>query len=79
MMPSDAVLAALCASIYGITAPVGFEHFDPGNDDGVCWALKRLPGFDVVVFRGDQRHSYENPGMKTAVGYSAVLLTPLLP
>ena len=52
MMPSDAVLAALCASIYGITAPVGFEHFDPGNDDGVCWALKRLPGFDVVVFRG---------------------------
>ena len=36
------------------------------------------PG-DVVVFRGDQRHSYENQGAKTAVGYSAVLLTPLLP
>jgi transcriptional regulator with XRE-family HTH domain len=35
------------------------------------------PG-DVVVFRGDQRHSYENPGKKPAVGYSAVLLTPLL-
>ena len=35
------------------------------------------PG-DVVVFRGDQRHSYENPGKKTAVGYSAVLLTPAL-
>lgn len=33
------------------------------------------PG-DVVVFRGDQKHSYENPGMKTAVGYSVVLLTP---
>jgi transcriptional regulator with XRE-family HTH domain len=35
------------------------------------------PG-DVVVFRGDQRHSYENPGKKPAVGYSAVLLTPVL-
>lgn len=33
------------------------------------------PG-DVVVFRGDQRHSYENPGRKVAVGYSAVLLAP---
>ena len=33
------------------------------------------PG-DVVVFRGDQRHSYENPGRKLAVGYSAVLLAP---
>lgn len=35
------------------------------------------PG-DVVVFRGDQRHSYENPGKRPAVGYSAVLLSPLL-
>jgi transcriptional regulator with XRE-family HTH domain len=34
------------------------------------------PG-DVVVFRGDQRHSYDNPGKKLAVGYSAVLLTPI--
>ncbi|HEY7515406.1 MAG TPA: helix-turn-helix domain-containing protein [Vicinamibacteria bacterium] len=32
------------------------------------------PG-DVLVFRGDQRHSYRNPGRKTAVGYSVVLLT----
>ncbi len=29
---------------------------------------------DVVVFRGDQRHSYENPTSKPAVGYSVVLL-----
>jgi XRE family transcriptional regulator, regulator of sulfur utilization len=35
------------------------------------------PG-DVVVFRGDQRHSYENPGKRPAVGYSAVLLAPPL-
>jgi transcriptional regulator with XRE-family HTH domain len=31
------------------------------------------PG-DVVVFAGDQRHSYRNPGRAPAVGYSVVLL-----
>lgn len=31
------------------------------------------PG-DVAVFRGDQRHSYHNPGAKTAVAYSVVVL-----
>jgi transcriptional regulator with XRE-family HTH domain len=34
------------------------------------------PG-DVVVFRGDQRHSYANPGQRPAVGYSVVILEPL--
>jgi transcriptional regulator with XRE-family HTH domain len=37
----------------------------------------QLEAGDVVVFRGDQRHSYENAGKKPAVGYSAVLLAPL--
>ena len=36
----------------------------------------RLAPGDVVVFRGDQRHSYRNPGSRTAVGYSVVLLAP---
>jgi XRE family transcriptional regulator, regulator of sulfur utilization len=36
----------------------------------------RLEPGDVVVFRGDQRHSYQNPGSRPAVGYSVVLLTP---
>jgi transcriptional regulator with XRE-family HTH domain len=31
---------------------------------------------DVVVFRGDQNHSYRNPGARAAVGYSVVLLAP---
>jgi transcriptional regulator with XRE-family HTH domain len=31
---------------------------------------------DVVVFRGDQRHSYRNPTASPAVGYSVVLLLP---
>jgi XRE family transcriptional regulator, regulator of sulfur utilization len=34
------------------------------------------PG-DVVVFRGDQRHSYANAGQKPAVGYSVVILEPV--
>src|SRR5215471_5199348 len=33
------------------------------------------PG-DVVVFRGDQKHSYSNRGAKVAVAYSAVVLGP---
>ena len=38
---------------------------------GEEWRL--LPG-DVLVFRGDQRHSYANPGARRAVGYSVVVL-----
>jgi XRE family transcriptional regulator, regulator of sulfur utilization len=31
---------------------------------------------ELVVFRGDQRHAYQNPGTATAVGYSVVILAP---
>jgi transcriptional regulator with XRE-family HTH domain len=34
----------------------------------------KLGAGDVVVFRGDQRHSYRNLGERIAVGYSAVLI-----
>ncbi|HEY3234829.1 MAG TPA: helix-turn-helix domain-containing protein [Polyangiaceae bacterium] len=37
----------------------------------------RLGVGDVVVFRGDQRHSYANIGKAVAVGYSVVLLNPV--
>lgn len=40
---------------------------------GSTWRLG--PG-DVVVFRGDQPHSYHNPGDAPAVGYSMVVLAP---
>jgi XRE family transcriptional regulator, regulator of sulfur utilization len=40
---------------------------------GEQWKLS--PG-DVVVFRGDQRHSYANTGSRTTVAYSIVLLGP---
>jgi transcriptional regulator with XRE-family HTH domain len=36
------------------------------------------PG-DVVVFRGDQRHSYANPLDRTAIGYSVVVLARVAP
>jgi len=41
---------------------------------GEHWRLK--PG-DVVAFRGDQRHSYANPGLEVAIGYSVVVLAPV--
>jgi len=41
---------------------------------GEQWRLS--PG-DVMTFRGDQRHSYANPGARAAVGYSVVLLAPV--
>ncbi|MDB4940796.1 MAG: hypothetical protein JWP97_330 [Labilithrix sp.] len=34
----------------------------------------RLASGDVVAFRGDQRHSYVNPGHRTAIAYSVVVL-----
>lgn len=33
----------------------------------------RLTPGDVLVFQGDQRHSYLNPGERTSIGYSVVL------
>lgn len=41
---------------------------------GESWDLD--PG-DVVVFRGDQRHSYRNSGRTAAVAYSVVALAPV--
>jgi XRE family transcriptional regulator, regulator of sulfur utilization len=40
---------------------------------GGAWTL--VAG-DVLVFRGDQRHAYHNPGDEIAVAYSTVLLAP---
>lgn len=36
----------------------------------------RLQRGDVMVFRGDQNHSYRNPGRHAAVAYSVVALAP---
>ncbi|MFO0677780.1 MAG: XRE family transcriptional regulator [Polyangiaceae bacterium] len=42
---------------------------------GESW---HLHAGDLVAFRGDQRHSYANPGTKTAVGYSVVVLARMV-
>lgn len=51
----DAAIARLACAIYGYAgdSPEPWDHFDRGsNDDGVCWALRRLDGVDVLVLRG---------------------------
>jgi transcriptional regulator with XRE-family HTH domain len=35
-----------------------------------------LAAGDVVIFRGDQRHGYHNPGTTPAVAYSAIAFAP---
>ena len=37
----------------------------------------RLDAGDVVVFRGDERHGYHNPGRDDAVAYSVIAFVPL--
>jgi mannose-6-phosphate isomerase-like protein (cupin superfamily) len=41
--------------------------------EGESWLLS--PG-GVLVFRGDQKHSYVNPGKRVAVAYSMLVLAP---
>jgi transcriptional regulator with XRE-family HTH domain len=41
---------------------------------GESWRVERG---DVVVFRGDQRHSYANPTRAPSIGYSVVMLEPV--
>ncbi len=41
---------------------------------GSTWVL--APG-DVVVFRGDQKHGYRNPGTSPTVAYSVVAFAPV--
>jgi transcriptional regulator with XRE-family HTH domain len=43
---------------------------------GERWSLS--PG-DVVVFKGDQKHGYRNPGSAVAVAYSVVAFAPVAP
>lgn len=50
---NDALISTLCNSIYSPTALIGqWDKIDFGLDDGVCWALRKIDGFDVIVFRG---------------------------
>lgn len=42
-------------------------------ESGQLWRLE--PG-DVLVFRGDQKHGYRNPGGGEAIAYSVIALAP---
>jgi transcriptional regulator with XRE-family HTH domain len=44
---------------------------------GVGGATFTLAPGDVVVFRGDQKHGYRNPGAATAIAYSVVAFSPV--
>lgn len=37
----------------------------------------RLDAGDLVVFRGDQRHGYHNPGRDEAIAYSVIAFVPI--
>ena len=58
-LPTDAAIAALVNALYAYSgyAAVTWDHLEqPTTDDGICWALKRVPGLDsgidVIVLRG---------------------------
>ena len=51
---------------------------DSSSLDGLFQqAVAAIDAGDVVVFRGDQRHSYHNLGDEEAVAFSVVLLPPV--
>ena len=43
----------------------------------VAGELYRLSPGDTLVFRGDQRHTYRNPGRKPAISFSVVAFAPV--
>jgi hypothetical protein len=54
-LPPDILIAQLVNGLYAYPgyAPVAFDHIEqPGDDDGICFALKRVAGTDIIVLRG---------------------------
>jgi hypothetical protein len=49
-IPTDADLVNIAAQIYDGAA--GFDHYDDGEGDRICWGLKHLESVDIVAFRG---------------------------
>jgi hypothetical protein len=57
-MITDAAIAELLVELYRAT-PLSdmqestFDYFEPGNGpSGICWAVKRVDGVDVILLRG---------------------------
>lgn len=52
-LPSNVDLINYCAAIYSPTISQNdWDYLDLGLDDGVFFAVKKLPDCDVIVFRG---------------------------
>lgn len=68
------------AHMVGVPHRVGTREYlacESGQVELVVSGEKyELSAGDVVVFRGDQKHSYANRGAKTAIAYSAIVLGP---
>ena len=56
-----------------LTCEVGTIRLAVGGEQ---WTLEEG---DVIVFRGDQKHSYHNPGRRRVVAYSVIVLGPQRP
>lgn len=52
LLPSDVDLVELASAIYSPQINGFWETLDVGEDDGIYWALRRVDGYDIVVFRG---------------------------
>lgn len=76
----DRVEIAPGTRMAGIPHRVGTREYltcDRGTIElAVTGEKYRLSPGDVVVFRGDQKHSYVNVGKDKAIGFSVVMLTP---
>ena len=68
------------ARIAGIPHKTGTKEYltcEQGAIDlTVAGEKYQLKSGDVVVFRGDQKHSYMNHGRQAAVGFSVVIFSP---
>lgn len=49
---ADIISIILDLYTYPDRPPAKWDYLDEGLDDGVCWAVKRVDDFDIVVFRG---------------------------
>ena len=71
------------ARMTGVPHTPGTREYLACETGSLCLSVSgeviTLEAGDVVVFPGDQRHAYHNPGPGPAVAYSAVLLRPESP
>lgn len=51
---SDIDCCDLCSDLYDDSKVTGWDHYDPGTDDGIVWAARKVNGVWVVVNRGSK-------------------------